>query len=123
MVKLCRLKESVMVWRVEPEREVMPVTLLAIKLPWIFWIPSRAMLSVVPVAMAMLPVKVVQPERADASPAFWMVVVEALQEAALRGQWLFSLLFVSGGVISPAAPPKAARAGTRYLTADILTVK
>jgi hypothetical protein len=41
------------------------------------------MLSVVPVAMAMLPEKVVQVERADASPEFWMVAVpEALHDAA-----------------------------------------
>lgn len=44
--------------------------------------PSRAIESVVPVAMAMLPEKVEQPESADASPAFWMVVVAALHEAA-----------------------------------------
>jgi hypothetical protein len=38
------------------------------------------MLSVVPVAMAMLPEKVVHDARPEASPAFWMVVVAALQE-------------------------------------------
>jgi len=38
------------------------------------------MLSVVPVAMAMLPEKVVHAATAEASPAFWMVVVAALQE-------------------------------------------
>lgn len=40
--------------------------------------PSSAMLSVVPVAIAMLPVKVVQLASADASPALWRVVVAAL---------------------------------------------
>lgn len=37
------------------------------------------MLSEVPVAMAILPVKVEQPAMADASPAFWTVVVAAEQ--------------------------------------------
>jgi len=41
------------------------------------------MLSVVPVAMAMLPAKVLQDARAVASPEFWMVVVpEILHDAA-----------------------------------------
>lgn len=53
--------------------------MLAIKSPVMWVMPSRAMLSLVPVAMAMLPEKVVQEARADASPAFWMVVVAALQ--------------------------------------------
>ena len=40
------------------------------------------MSSVVPVAMAMLPVKVLQDARAVASPEFWMVVVpEILHDA------------------------------------------
>ena len=41
------------------------------------------MFSVVPVAIATEPLKVVQEARADASPAFWMVVVAALQLALL----------------------------------------
>ena len=38
------------------------------------------MLSVVPVAMAMLPEKVEHAAMAEASPWFWMVAVAALQE-------------------------------------------
>ena len=50
------------------------------------------MLSVVPVAMAMLPEKVVHPERPEASAALEMVVVAALQEDwALRWSVLFIL--------------------------------
>ena len=59
---------SVIVSRVSPESEVICVTLLAIKLPLITWIPSSAMLSVVLVAMAMLPVNVSQLASAEASP-------------------------------------------------------
>jgi hypothetical protein len=45
------------------------------------------MSSVVPVAIAMLPVKVEQLARPVASPAFWMVVVaEMLHEAAGSGR-------------------------------------
>jgi hypothetical protein len=51
------------------------------------------MLSVVPVAMAMLPEKVVHAATAEASPAFWMVVVAALQE-----DWAW---WVSAGVVLP----------------------
>jgi hypothetical protein len=40
------------------------------------------MSSVVPVAMAMLPVKVEQEARALASPAFWIVVVAETLQAA-----------------------------------------
>lgn len=43
------------------------------------------MLSVVPVAMAMLPAKVVQDARAVASPEFWIVVVpEILHDAVTK---------------------------------------
>ena len=43
------------------------------------------MLSVVPVAMAMLPAKVVQDARAVASPEFWIVVVpEVLHDAVTK---------------------------------------
>jgi len=45
------------------------------------------MLSVVPVAIAMLPEKVLQDARAVASPEFWIVVVpEILHDAAKLSQ-------------------------------------
>lgn len=58
IVMLVSEKESPMMAKLSPDSEVICVTLSAIKLPVILWMPSRAMLSVVPVAMAMLPVNV-----------------------------------------------------------------
>jgi hypothetical protein len=56
---------------------------VAIRSPTIFLTPLMEISSVVPVAMAMLPVKVEQLASPEASPAFWMVVVpEMLHEAA-----------------------------------------
>jgi hypothetical protein len=43
---------------------------LATRLPLSFWMPLRAMSSVVPVAIAMLPEKVEHEARPVASPAF-----------------------------------------------------
>jgi hypothetical protein len=55
-------------------------------------IPLSIMLSVVPVAMAMLPEKVVHDARPEASPAFWIVVVAALQEDWALGVLAFAIL-------------------------------
>jgi hypothetical protein len=79
------------------------------------------MLSVVVLAMAMLPVKVWQEASAVASLWLWMVVVaEALHDEAVR------VLAVSSSHESffhrryaPAARPATANAGTRYLKAAI----
>jgi len=57
----------------------------AVRSPVIFLTPLIAMSSVVPVAMAMLPEKVEQLARAEASPEFWMVVVAETLQAARRG--------------------------------------
>ena len=61
-------------------------TLLATRSPVMVCTLPMLMSSVVPVAMAMLPVKVLQDARAVASPEFWMVVVPAIlhDEAAER---------------------------------------
>lgn len=53
---------------------------VATKLPSIFLMPLRAMSSVVPVATAMDPEKVLQPASPVASPAFWMVVVAETEQ-------------------------------------------
>jgi hypothetical protein len=61
-------------------------TLLATKSPVMVSRLSMLMLSVVPVAIATLPEKVLQDARAVASPEFWMVVVpETLHDAAVEG--------------------------------------
>lgn len=57
-VRPFRVKVSVMVFKLFEEMVVTWVTLFAMKLPWIFWIPSNATLSVVPEARAILPEKV-----------------------------------------------------------------
>jgi hypothetical protein len=61
---------------------------LAIRSPSSFLMPLSAMSSVVPVAMAMDPEKVLQAARAVASPAFWMVAVADVEQldwaAAMR---------------------------------------
>lgn len=58
--------------------------------------PLIAMLSVVPVAMAMLPEKVEQVARAEASPEFWIVAVAWLlhwaADAARQYMILWKLL-------------------------------
>ena len=67
-----------MISKLLPESPVSCVALSAVKLPVIVRMPSRAIWSVAPVAMAMLPEKVEQAASADASPALWRVVVAAL---------------------------------------------
>ena len=51
-------------------------------MPSIFLTPLREMSSVVPVAIAMLPEKVEHEAMALASPAFWMVMVADVLQAA-----------------------------------------
>ena len=71
------------------------------------------MLSVTPVAMAMLPEKVEHAARADASPPFWMVVVaELLHEdcAASVSGYVPSYFFRKRAYLLPFLPlPKLAR--------------
>lgn len=56
---------------------------LEMMLPFMTLMPSSAMSSVVPVAMAMLPEKVEHDANAVASPEFWMVVVAEMVQSAV----------------------------------------
>ena len=78
IVSSLSVNDPPMVVRLSPESSVICVTLLATKSPVMCCTPLMAMLSVTPVARAMLPLKVEHAARADASPPLWMVVVAAL---------------------------------------------
>lgn len=105
MVSWLSEKAPVMVWRVVDRISVIWVTLDATRSPLISVSPDRSMLSVVPVAMAMEPVKVLQPAAMAVPPAASeMVVVEAVPMEQL---------------LCATTPAARASAGTRYL-ADIV---
>lgn len=65
-----KAKVSSMTSRFDAERDVICETLLTTRLPVMRLMPERSMGSTVPVATAMLPEKVVQPDRPVASPRF-----------------------------------------------------
>ena len=74
------------------------------------------MLSVVPVAMAMDPEKVVHDARPEASPAFWMVVVAALQE-----DWACGLsAFVLGPVVRDSSLTSDTSSGNGHYGREVL---
>ena len=82
MVNDSKWKSSVIVVRLFAEISVIWVTLNAVKLPLTAPRFPKSRLSVVPVATTISPEYVGQPPRADASPAFWMVVVGLAQFCA-----------------------------------------
>jgi hypothetical protein len=74
------------------------------------------MLLATPVAMAMLPEKVVHDARAEASPAFWMVVVAALQE-----DWAgWVLVFVLLPVVRASSLTSDTSSGNGHYGRDVL---
>jgi len=69
------------------------------------------------VAMAMLPEKVVHAARAEASPAFWMVVVAALQE---DWAWWVSAIVGLPGFVRASSLTSDTASGNGHYGSDVL---
>lgn len=83
-----RVRPSKFISPLSCSRSVAPMRLMlalagATRLPLRTLMPPKEMSSVVPVAMAMLPEKVEQVATADASPAFWTVMVAEVLHSAV----------------------------------------